>query len=161
MPSMGRQLSAKLHVVRAAHSGARRYPPQDQLSSASSAYPKAYPDATADSSPSLAPRSAVSELLEMLSSETFLLQLGYGALEVLLVAALPELKPLFQRLQHGGLEGSREGGSSNVEGNSGGRAGFGSGTSSGTSSRARAGGSGGVMQGGGRTGCEAAADREQ
>lgn len=44
------------------------------------------------------------DLFEMLQSPTFSSQLGYGVLEIALVHLLPELKPLFRTLQHGGLD---------------------------------------------------------
>ncbi len=43
------------------------------------------------------------DVIEMMQSETLILQLGYGALEILAVHLMPELKPLFLSLKHGGL----------------------------------------------------------
>lgn len=43
------------------------------------------------------------DVIEMMQSETLITQLGYGALEILVLHLMPELKPLFQSLKHGGL----------------------------------------------------------
>ncbi|KAL6776573.1 CPLD29 [Auxenochlorella protothecoides x Auxenochlorella symbiontica] len=47
--------------------------------------------------------SGMEDVIEMMQSETLILQLGYGALEILAVHLMPELKPLFLSLKHGGL----------------------------------------------------------
>ena len=44
-------------------------------------------------------RSGVQDLFDLLQSPTFVLQLGYGILEILAVSAFPELKPLFRQLE--------------------------------------------------------------
>mmetsp|Transcript_13710 Transcript_13710/g.41406 ORF Transcript_13710/g.41406 Transcript_13710/m.41406 type:complete len:1265 (+) Transcript_13710:304-4098(+) len=41
----------------------------------------------------------VQDIFDLLQSPTFLLQLGYGILEILAVSAFPELKPLFRQLE--------------------------------------------------------------
>lgn len=43
------------------------------------------------------------DVFDMLQSDTFVRQLGYGVLEIAAVHLFPELKPLFRSLQHGGL----------------------------------------------------------
>lgn len=70
--------------------------------------------------------SAMSDLLEMLQSQTFLRQLGYGVLEIAAVLLFPELKPLFHSLEHGGLHAGGAAGGAGGDG-----AGGGSGDSSG------------------------------
>lgn len=37
----------------------------------------------------------------MLQSPTFVLQLGYGVLEICCVNVFPEMKPLFRQMEHG------------------------------------------------------------
>ncbi len=44
-------------------------------------------------------RRGVQDLFDLLQSPTFVLQLGYGILEILAVSAFPELKPLFRQLE--------------------------------------------------------------
>lgn len=43
------------------------------------------------------------DVFRMLQSPTFVLQLGYGLLEILVVHLLPELKPLFRSLEREGV----------------------------------------------------------
>lgn len=45
----------------------------------------------------------VQDLFEMMQSATFMRQLGYGLLEIAALHVCPELKGLFQQLEHGGL----------------------------------------------------------
>lgn len=47
------------------------------------------------------PCSGMKDLLEIMQSETMLLQLAYGALEILVVHLMPELKSLFTDIKHG------------------------------------------------------------
>ena len=46
------------------------------------------------------------DLFEMLQSPTFDMQLGYGLLEIGVIALFPELKPLFLQLEHSMASGS-------------------------------------------------------
>lgn len=46
-------------------------------------------------------RSGVQDLFDMIQSPTFVLQLGYGVLEILVVNTFPELKTLFRGLEQG------------------------------------------------------------
>ncbi len=43
------------------------------------------------------------DLFGMMQSETFMHQLGYGCLEIMVVSMFPELKPLFEKLEYEGL----------------------------------------------------------
>lgn len=47
--------------------------------------------------------SGMEDLFEMMQSLTFVQQLGYGILEILVVHLVPELKPLFRQLETGTL----------------------------------------------------------
>lgn len=49
----------------------------------------------------LARRSGVQDVFDMLQSPTFVMQLGYGILEILVVNTFPELKTLFRGLEQG------------------------------------------------------------
>jgi hypothetical protein len=45
--------------------------------------------------------SGVQDLFDMLQSPTFVLQLGYGILEICCVNLFPEMKALFRQMEHG------------------------------------------------------------
>lgn len=45
----------------------------------------------------------VEDVFHMLQSPTFVLQLAYGLLEIALIHLLPELRPLFRKLEQGQL----------------------------------------------------------
>ncbi len=46
----------------------------------------------------------MTDLFEMMQSPTFVQQLGYGVLRILLLSFFPELRPLFQQIEHGSVE---------------------------------------------------------
>lgn len=45
--------------------------------------------------------SGVQDIFDMMQSPTFVLQLGYGVLEILCVNVFPDMKPLFRQMEHG------------------------------------------------------------
>jgi sorting nexin-13 len=47
------------------------------------------------------PCSGVQDIFDMLQSPTFVLQLGYGILEICCVNLFPEMKALFRQMEHG------------------------------------------------------------
>lgn len=51
-----------------------------------------------------AARSGMTDLFEMMQSPTFVQQLGYGVLRIALLSFFPELRPLFQQIEHGSVE---------------------------------------------------------
>lgn len=46
----------------------------------------------------------MTDLFEMMQSPTFVQQLGYGVLRIALLSFFPELRPLFQQIEHGSVE---------------------------------------------------------
>ena len=48
----------------------------------------------------------IHDLFDMMQSRTFVLQLGYGLLKIVLLNLLPELRPLFRSIERGPVEAS-------------------------------------------------------
>jgi len=48
-------------------------------------------------------RSGVQDVFDMMQSSTFVMQLGYGILEILCVNVFPEMKSVFRGLEAGDL----------------------------------------------------------
>ena len=48
-------------------------------------------------------RSGVQDVFDMMQSSTFVMQLGYGILEILCVNVFPEMKSIFRGLEAGDL----------------------------------------------------------
>ena len=49
------------------------------------------------------PFSGVQDVFDMMQSPTFVMQLGYGVLEILTVNVFPEMKTIFRSLEAGDL----------------------------------------------------------
>ncbi len=49
------------------------------------------------------PCSGVQDVFDMMQSPTFVMQLGYGILEILTVNVFPEMKTIFRSLEAGDL----------------------------------------------------------